>query len=77
MGLINVAYEVGKKNQIEELKFRLEDIDKNMHTAIVCLRLVATELSERGKFYFIYKGSIDKLNTLVEDVFKNQTIQTL
>lgn len=71
IGLINVAYEVGEKNQIEELKFRLEDIDKSMHIALVCLRLVATELAERGKIYYIYKGPTSKLNILVEDVFKN------
>ena len=71
IGLINVAYEVGKKNQIEELKFRLEDLDKNMHLATNTLRLVATELSERGKIYYFYKGPTERLDRLVEDVFKN------
>ncbi|MBR1907415.1 SpoIIE family protein phosphatase [bacterium] len=71
IGLINIAYETGKKNQIEELKFRLEDIDTDMHRALICLKLVATELSERGKLYYIYNGPISKLNNLVEDVFKN------
>ncbi len=71
MGLINVAYKVGKKNQIEELKFRLDDIDKKMHITLVSLRLVATELSERGKIYYFFKGPSTRLDDLVEDVFKN------
>ena len=71
MGLINIGYTVGKKNQIEELRFRIETIDIQMHKALICLTLVATELAERGKLYYIYKGPVSKLDNLVEDVFKN------
>ncbi len=71
LGLINIGYSVGKKNEIEELKFRLEAIEVNLHKAINCLSLVATELAERGKVYFFYKGPSERLDSLVKDVFEN------